>query len=266
MNPYPAIETLLASPDPGDVRDGLTLVRAEIRGGDIRRLAEIVTTLFYIDPLDRPDMVPALEDAVDLIAGLGKEAIPLLLEILDAGDMKAQIMVGQTLGRMGAAAIEPLISEYETSADPTRRALILYGLGKVKSPEIVQASGLALDAALSDDGELRDTAARAIGKFAEAVPAGGFSEELRAGFVECLHRDILDTNPSLRSKAVRSLGKLARGGHLRFKELERLAEVCQALLGEDDAHAWDHAYIVRKEAAEALEHCEEKLSAVPHEG
>lgn len=265
MNPYPAIETLIASPDPGDVRDGLTLVRSELRGGDLRRLAEIVTTLFYIDPLDRPDMVPALEDAVDLVASLGKDAIPLLLEILDAGDMKAQIMVGQTLGRMGEGAIDPLIAEYEVSADPTRRALILYGLGKVKSPEIARAAGLALDAALSDNAELRDTAARAIGKFAEVVPAGAFSEKMRAAFVECLHDDIIDPNPSIRSKAVRSLGKLAHKGHLRPNELERLLEVCQGLLGEDDAHAWDHAYIVRKEAAEALEHCEEQLSSVERE-
>jgi HEAT repeat protein len=261
MNPYATIETLLASADPASVRDGLALARHETRGGDTRRLAQIVTTLFYIDPLDRPDLVPALDEAIDILAGLGRDVIPPLLEILDAGDMKAQMMVGQTLGRMGAAAIAPLVAEYESSRDDTRRALILYALGKIRSQEIVVAAPLALDAALSGNAELRDTAARAIGKLAETVPPGVFPEELRRKLIECLRRDVAAPNPTLRSKAVRSLGKLAKNGHLTVAELKHLIPLCEQLLGEDEAHEWDHAYIVRKEATEALESCEERLAA-----
>lgn len=257
---YENIESLLSSPDPANVLKGLHLARIELRrGGDRQRLTEILVALFYIDPLDRPDLVPAVEEAVELISGLGAPAIPHLLEILDAGDMKAQIMVGQTLGRMGAEAIAPLIAEYHDSQNPTRRALILYALGKIKSPEILHAAHIALDAAASADAELRDTAARAIGKFAEAIPAGFLPEELRLRFLDRLYLDALESNPSLRAKAIRSLGKLARHGHMTDSEREKLSSTCRGLLGKDEAHTWDRAYIVRKEAAEAEHYCGNRL-------
>ena len=71
---YRAIQELLASEKQEEIRQGLELVRSEISrigSGEAKQLFEIVTTIFYIDPLDRPDLAPILDEAVSLIVGFG---------------------------------------------------------------------------------------------------------------------------------------------------------------------------------------------------
>ena len=220
-----------------------------------RALAEMASSYFYVDTLDQPQLKPLVDEAAEIVAGLGIEALPLLLDILDTGDMKAQMVCGYALGRIGEHAIRPLIAEYNASATATRRSLILFALGKIRSPSIVEAAPLAIEAATASDAELRDTAVRALGKFAEVIRPGTMSDDLLAAFVEPLMLHVPNPNPAMRAKAVRSLGKLARFGHLRAEERETLRAICRSFLGTDENHTWDRAYIVRKEAQEALDHC-----------
>jgi HEAT repeat protein len=213
----------------------------------------LIVPLFYIDTLDHPEHMPVVEDAIMVTADMGEAVIPVLIQTLESGDVKAQMALAQALGWMGDKAIDPVIAEYgETCPDPACRAFLLYALGKIKSPEIVKAAPLALDAARSPDVELRDTATRAIGKFAESIPAGGLAEDVRLELVEVLRRNLGDASPGVRAKAVRSLGKLAKFGHLTPVETAQLGTTLRRLLGEDEHFEWDRAYIVRKEAKEAL--------------
>jgi hypothetical protein len=249
------IETLLASSRPDEVRAGLDLVRQEISRagpGEARELFEIVATLFYFDPIDRPDLVPVLEEAISLVVGFGHWVIPTLVEKLDAGDLKAQFAIANALGRIGADAIEPLVAQYHAVQDPARRVFIVYALGKIKSPEVLKCAGLAAEAAASPHLELRDTAARVIGKFAEVIPASGLPERTKRAFLGELERNLRDDNAGIRSKAMRSLGKLAKFGHLTEEERRRLKSTCERILGKDEQFEWDRAYVVRREAAEAL--------------
>lgn len=260
-NSHRTIERLLASAKPEEILEGLKLVKSEISrigASEARPLFEMVSAIFYIDPLDRPDLVPVLDEAIGLVVGLGKWIIPVLVEQLDAGDLKAQMAVAQALGRIGDEAIEPLIAAYESSADTSRRAFVLYALGKIKSPKIAQAANLALEAAQSSDLELRDTATRAIGKFAESIPPLHLLKEVRRGFIESLQKSLADPNPGIRAKAVRSLGKLAKHGHLTPEERQKLTATCLLILGKDENFEWDRAYIVRKEAEETLKYASEK--------
>ncbi|HVP40228.1 MAG TPA: HEAT repeat domain-containing protein [Candidatus Saccharimonadales bacterium] len=252
---YEAIKSLLRSSQAGELRRGLQLVRQEIaRVGsrEARALFEMVAALFYIDPLDRPDLVPILDEAVSLVVGFGEWVIPVLLEDLEYGDLKSQIAIGHALGRVGADAIRPLLAEYAASADSGRRTFILYALGKIKSPQIAAALPLALEAAGSPDRELRDTATRALGKFAESIPPVQLSAEHRQAILERLQANLADASPGIRAKAVRSWGKLAKFGHLDPAQHERLRAVCRRLLGKDEQFEWDRAYVVRREAEEAL--------------
>lgn len=254
-NSHHAIDMLLASEKPEEVRQGLELVKNEISkigSSDAKPLFEMVSTLFYIDPLDRPDLVPLLDEAISLVVGFGKWVIPALVGKLDAGDLKAQMAIAHALGRIGSDAIEPLLVEYQSSPAPSHRSFILYALGKIKSRKIVEAARFAIEAADSPDLELRDTATRAIGKFAESVSPCDLSEEVRRGFIEKLQRNLADPNPGIRAKAVRSIGKLARYGHLNAEEREKLKLTLLLILGKDEHFEWDRAYVVRREAEEAL--------------
>lgn len=214
----------------------------------------MVSAVFYIDPLDRPDLVPILDEAISLVVGFGEWVIPMLLENLDAGDIKAQLAIGHALGRIGADAIKPLMTAYQASAGLVRCMFILYAMGKIKSPRIVQAAHLAIEAAQSTDLELRDTATRAIGKFVESIPPSDLPEELRVAFMERLQHNLADSSPGIRAKAVRSFGKLAKYGHLNATERKKLKALCHLILGEDENFEWDRAYVVRKEAEEALKY------------
>jgi len=254
-DPYETIQTLLESTEPEDLRRGLELVKQEISrvgSSEAKPLFEMVSAIFYIDPLDRPDLVPILDEAVSLVVGFGKWVIPILMENLEAGDLKAQLAIGHALGRIGADAIEPLIAEYQATTDLAHRMFVLYAMGKIKSPKIVQAARLTLQATDSPDLELRDTATRAIGKFIESIPPSELPEALKQDIIEKLQNNLADPNAGIRAKAVRSFGKLAKFGHLNAAEREKLGELCRLILGVDGAFEWDRAYIVRKEAKEAL--------------
>jgi hypothetical protein len=254
-NSYRTIRALLSSKRPEEIQEGLKLVAIEITklgSSEARPLFEMVTALFYIDALDRPELVSVLDQAVKLAANFGAWVIPILIEDLDAGDMKAQWAIAHVLGRIGAGAIDPMLKAYAEAKDPTRRAFILYALGKIKSEELVKAAPTALRAAGSSDLELRDTATRTLGKFVECIPPAKLSPPLREDFLQCLRDNLSDDNASVRSKAMRSLGKMGKHGHLTDTERMQLKTACRRILGIDEVGEWDRAFVVRKETEEAL--------------
>jgi hypothetical protein len=101
---------------------------------------------------------------------------------------------------------------------------------------------------------VRDSAARALGKLADVVPPERLDERRRAEVFEALFRALGDAQPAVRAKAVRSLGKMTRASYLTPGQEERLTTAVRHLLGEDEAHEWDRAYVVRREAQETLRH------------
>jgi HEAT repeat protein len=255
---YRKIKMLLASPDPEKLLEGLKLAGIEIAkvgSREARPLFEMVSALFYIDPLDRPELVPVLDEAVNLAARLGRHwIIPVLLEGLNAGDLKAQWAIAHVLGRIGSDAIAPMMRTYASTKDRMLRIFILYAMGKIKSAEVVMAAPMVLEAARSPDLEERDTATRTLGKLMESIPSGRLSEELNRQFLERLRANLADANASVRAKAVRSLGKMARYKHLAASDCEQLEAACRRILGTDERNDWDRAFVVRKEAEEALKY------------
>ncbi len=252
---YETIKPLLESTRLEDLQRGLELVRVEIaRSGsqEARPLFEMVCSVFYIDPLDQPELMPVLDQAIDLVVGFGNWVIPALVERLDAGDLKAQMAASHALGRIGADAIQPLLAEYGRREDVDLRVFVLYALSKIRSPKVLQAVPLALEGAQSDDLELRDTATRTLGKFAESIPPGELPAELHRPMIDQLRRNLGDPNAGIRAKAIRSWGKMAKSGHLSQPDRDELKRVCQRLLGVDEAFDWDRAYIVRKQAEDVL--------------
>jgi HEAT repeat protein len=251
---YRSIRALLSSKNPSEIQKGLRLIAIEITkigSTEARPLFEMVTSLFYVDTLDHPELVPAVDEAINLAASFGAWVIPILIDDLDAGDIKAQWAIANVLGRIGAVAIDPMLKAYQSAGDPTLRAFILYALGKIRSPQIAKAAPTACEAAQSRELELRDTATRALGKFVESIPPATLPGEMKQQLMKCLQDNLSDNNASVRAKAIRSLGKLAKHGHLTELERGQLQSACSAILGTDEKGEWDRAFIVRKEAEEA---------------
>ena len=260
---YKHIQALLRSNQPEDLHEGLALIRQEILrvGSDqARPLFEMASAMFFIDPLDRPEFAPVLDEAITLVVGFGAWVIEPLLENLDAGDVKAQMAIGSALGRLGADAIDPLLAAYAATDDPDRKTFILFAFGKTKTPRVVAAAPIVLEAAGSPDREIRDTATRTLGKLVESITPGTLPEVLREAFVSQLVANLADDSPSIRSKAVRSLGKMMIYGFLTPAEREQLRSICQRLLGKDGSFEWDRAYVVRREAEEAMYYLQEQQS------
>ena len=257
-----SLESLFQSTTPENLHRALQSVRNEISAHgtesneSTRPLFELITSLFYIDPLDRPDLAPVLDEAISLVIGFGDWVIPALIYKLDQGDIKAQMASAEALGRIGVDAIDPLCAKYHAFRDPDNRAFVLYGLGKIKSPQVVRAAHLALAGARSSNLELRDTGTRTIGRFAEAIPAGEIPAETLDAYFATLRKNLGDTNKGVKAKAVRSLGKLAKFGHLSLDQKHTMFGIALNLLGEDDEFHWDRNFVVRKEAREAIVHFE----------
>lgn len=253
-----AIGKLLSSTDPEEVSVGLEKVWARMRTAtpdEKRRYVEMASALFYIDTLDHPEYLPVVEDAIGVVGAIGEVAIPILMQELEGGDVKAQMAIGQALGHMGATAIPALLEQYHSLCPESGcRAFVLYALGKIKSPHILDALPTALEAAGADDQEVRDSATRALGKFAESIPAGSLRAEIVVDIVERVRGNLADGSAAIRAKAVRTLGKLARYGHLSPEQCALLAVTLHHILGEDEHYEWDRAYVVRKEAREALQY------------
>ena len=249
------IRTLLASKRPDELREGLRLVEmetAKVDPSEAKPLFEMVSSLFYIDTLDHPELVSILDEAVSMTVRFGTWVIPILIDNLDEGDIKAQWAAAHVLGRIGEDAIQPLMKAYTSTDNQSLRAFILYAMGKIKSSRIVQVVPMAIDAARSTNLELRDTACRALGKIIESIPPDSLSQDLKRQFLECLYSNLSDTNPSVRSKTIRSLGKMAKYGHLTDSEREKLKTMCCRITGMDENNDWDRAFVVRREAEEAL--------------
>jgi len=131
---------------------------------------------------------------------------------------------------------------------------ILNTLGKIKDPKVLETLPVLFEALDDPDPEVRDTAARAIGKMCEHLNPDLVSEEIRREMFERLLAKVSDRFAHVRSKAIRSLGKMARFGLLGDDRKARLGTILKRVLGEDEAGNWDLAYIVRAEAEKAKEH------------
>jgi hypothetical protein len=61
-----------------------------------------------------------------------------------------------------------------------------------------------------------------------------------------------DSHGATRAKAVRSIGRLAKKGHLTDGQKNKVLPILRRILGIDGKHEWDSAFIVRREAEGAF--------------
>ncbi|HEX9188954.1 MAG TPA: HEAT repeat domain-containing protein [Vicinamibacteria bacterium] len=248
----------LRSDRPERIAEGLEYLRESLGSlpeAELRAAVEALCSLFYVDTLDRPDLQPLLGRVVDVLAGQGPRVVGQLLELMRGSDIKSHLYLARTLAAVGREAL-PALRRVIATEDPYSRSFALFAVGKVHDPAVREALPEVIGSLMHPDKEVRDSAARTLGKIAEAVPAGLLAEDRRAEIFEVLFRALADVQPAVRAKAVRSLGKLVRFSYLTPAQQDRVRLAVLRILGRDEAHEWDRAFIVRSEAEEALVHLE----------
>jgi HEAT repeat protein len=246
----------LHSDRPEAIAEGLEFIGARMGSlpdAELRGAVEEVCALFYVDTADRPDLQPLLDQAVAILAAQGVRVVPQLLELMKGSDIKSHLYLGRTLGAIGKAAL-PALRQVIATEDPYSRSFALFAVGKIHDPAAREALPEVIGSLMHPDKEVRDSAARTLGKIAEALPAGQLDGARRSEIFEVLFRALSDTQPAVRAKAVRSLGKLARLGYLESAQKEHVRLAVLRILGRDEAYDWDRAFIVRREAEETLRH------------
>jgi HEAT repeat protein len=212
----------LHSDRPERIGEGLEYPRVGLGAlpeAEFRGAVEQLCALFYVDTADRPDLQPLLDRAVALLAAQGPRVISQLLELMKGSDIKSHLYLARTLAYLGQPAL-PALRRVIATEDPYSRSFAL---------------------------------------FAENVPASQLGEDRRAEILEVLFRTLSDAQPAVRAKAVRSLGKLVRAAYLSPDQEARVRSAVLRILGQDEAHEWDRAFIVRREAEVALRHIEARL-------
>jgi HEAT repeat protein len=223
----------------------------EFNASQVREVADALVSLFYLDPADRPEMNVVIDSAVDALVALGPGAVDVLIEDLTDTDLKANLLVGRTLAQMGKVASAALIDKFRKSRDPSERTIALFAMSKMDDPALIKVFP-DIVAALDDPfAELRDTAARSVGKLVETFGCNGLSEENIALAFDKLMLKLTDPHPGTRSKAVRSVGKMAKLRCLSESEMTRARTGMESILGIDGQRDWDRAFNVRREAEEA---------------
>jgi HEAT repeat protein len=268
VNDMPAALEALRADRAEDIDVGVEFLRAWLAGlpeAELRMATEALCTLFYVDTQDRPDLQPSLERAVQALASVGSRVVPHLLELMKGSDMKSHFYIARTLGVIGRPALATLRRFIATEDDHYSRSFALFAVGKIRDPEVREALPEVIGSLMHPDKEVRDSAARALGKITEHVPAELVSEPRRAEMFEALFRGLTDVHSAVRAKAVRSLGKMARTGYLAPEHVDRAFAAAVRILGRDEAYEWDRAYIVRREAEEALLYLEARRFGRPVE-
>ena len=215
-------------------------------------LTEALTSLFFKDVYEYPDWRENVENAADIIGKFGKRSISSLLSLMEKSDAKAAFYFALSIGNIGIASLDPVIQKLLRAQSDYLQALLIFSLGKIKDREIRRAIPDILPYLNHSDSEVKDSAARTLGKIFENITPSDISEQETLLVFEKLLHLLEDSSSKVRAKALHSIGKQLHGGFLPNDVITHLEKEVKRILGRDNIHDWDDAYIVRREAQELL--------------
>ena len=193
----------LASPKPTvalsaieQVRDGLPTLDS----ADYRLTIEAVMSLFYIDLVDCPELENATVCATELLAGEGERIVPIVLSQMRSSDIKSHLHLARVLALIGGDALPRLRELLATDEDAWARAFALYAIGKMTCDEVETALPEVLGGLMHPDREVRDSAARTLGRLAAVIPPDRLTPQRRSEMADALVRATHDAEAPVRAK------------------------------------------------------------------
>lgn len=163
--------TALRSAHAGEVEEAVGFLHARLGAlaeAEFHATVEALCALFYVDTHDRPDLEPAVERAVEALVAVGPRAVPDLLEFMRGSDLKSHFALARVLGAIGRPALPALRRVITTEDEPWGRSFALFALGKIRDVAVREALPEVVGSLRHPDKEVRDSAARTLGKIADA--------------------------------------------------------------------------------------------------
>lgn len=188
-----------------------------------------------------------------LLAGLGCDVIPFLIEELINADSESAAYIGKAIAINACPNIDLLLDAWNGNwEDDFSTINIIQAFAYFKSPIVLKAMPQILVACKSANYQVRAMALYAVGKLSLRLELVEFNEELRLSMFDTVFESLVDNKPLVRKNAARALGKMQKRGILNDKQRLQVLATFKAILGTDGQHNWDRAFIVRHEAEHFL--------------
>ena len=220
------------------------------------RLAAAFSTLFYHDYAGLTGMIKLASRAEKQIAKFGMDVVDFLISELVSAPPESAAHLGRPVARNGAAAVKPLLDAWDKNrSDDYALINLIYTIANIDDAEVLKAIPEIVVASKSANPQLRHTALYGIGRLVNGLSADLFEGNLLLKMFDSAFEALSDTKPMVRRHAARTLGKMLKKGLLSDEQKANVEKAYNAILGNDDQHEWDSAFIVRHEAEHFLPHC-----------
>ena len=224
-------------------------------------LTSLLATIFYHDHASTAAMLKLANRAEKQIAKFGEAVLPFLLDEVLNSDAESTAHLGRAIALNGNAAVDPLLKAWDNHrSDDFAIINLIQALSYFRNDETIKALPELLVASKAKNHQVRSMALNAIGKLSHRLHTNVFDEKIRLKMFDTAFTLLSDSKPLVRSSAARALGKLLRKRLLTGIQKEKLLKAYNAILGNDEQHEWDSAYIVRHEAERFISFCKEAES------
>ena len=228
----------------------------DLADGEKVDLAPVLATIFYHDHAGKPDMARLANRAEKQIARLGEPVLKVMAEELTDADPESAAHIGRAIALIGGGAVEILLDSWNRNkGDDFAVINIMQALSYFRTADVIKAVPELLAAAESENHQLRAAALYAAGKLTLRLSSEEFGEELQLKMFDVAFKLLSDSKSLVRKDAARALGKMLKKGILHCDQKKKVFTAFNAILGNDEQHEWDSAFIVRHEAEHFLPYC-----------
>ena len=219
-------------------------------------LTRALSTIFYHDHTGNLDMIKLSNRIEKQIARFGEAVLPLLAQELIDADPESASYIGRAIALNGAPSVNVLLTLWNENRDDDFTIInVLHTLSCLRTEEVIMALAEILVAAKSKNHQVRAEALYTVGKLSLRLSADAFDEKLRLKMFDTAFNLLSDSKPLVRKDAARALGKMLKKGILNEDQKKKVYNAFNSILGNDEKHEWDYAFIVRHEAEHYLPYC-----------
>lgn len=187
--------------------------------------------------------------AEQLLANFGCDVVPYLLEELINADAESAAYLGRAIALNTCSDVDLVLEAWDENwKDDFASINIIQAFSYFKSTHVVKALPQIIVASKSSNFQVRAIALYTIGKLALRLPNSSFSENLKLSMFDTAFERLADTKPLVRKSSARALGKMQKKDLLTDKQRVITLAAFEAIIGSDNEHSWDRAFIVRHEA------------------